>query len=238
MHDAWVSGAELPDPNVVFETLQNIADVTRPFARLMEVTVNRGNDLSSDVAENPSMTVDPDTMEISRFTKVHSDWDYYLLNGFRLAPVASHDNHFANWGTGHTSRTAIHATDLSQASLMDAMRERAVFASEDENLDVRLYAEGRTRAGEAMRTIANEVTIEFLLDDPDFDGPFEVGIWVGQVGGTIERVSHWGEAEEGVLLSYVVELPDAGQYFVYLEILESGPDRMAWTAPIFIEKTR
>jgi hypothetical protein len=34
-----------------------------------------------------------------------------------------------------------------------------------------------------------------------------------------------------------VELPTTGAHFVYLEILEPGPNRMAWSAPIWITRT-
>ena len=33
-----------------------------------------------------------------------------------------------------------------------------------------------------------------------------------------------------------VELPANGDHFVYLEVAEPSPDRMAWSAPIWITK--
>lgn len=234
VRDAWIAGDAEPDRNIVAATMANIAAAASPYATMMEVTVNRGTDLNGTGRENPSLNEAEDG-SIDRFVKVHSDWDYFLANGWKLAPIASHDNHFANWGTGHSSRTAVIAERLDEATLIAALSNRAVYASEDEDLEMRLYADDRIRAGQTMATLADSVTLDVRLSDPTFDGEFAVTVFVGTVGGSVESVSTaqltgdtWHELK--------VDLPDAGDHFVYLEVHEAEPDRMAWTAPVFVTR--
>jgi hypothetical protein len=94
--------------------------------RLFEVLVGRGTEFAGEARDNPSLTRDATTGAITRYTRVHSDWDYYLLHGFHTAPTAPHDNHFANWGTGHSTRTAIIADALTEDALLEARRAAAL----------------------------------------------------------------------------------------------------------------
>lgn len=229
----WLMGAALPDAAVVAATLENIRRAAAPYARLMEVTVGRGTELGSDQPVNPSLGTDPETGAITRFTRVHSDWDYYLLAGFELAPSAPHDNHMANWGTGHTSRTAIAAPALSEADLLDAIDQRAVYASEDQNLELRVYAAGRAPMGSHLATTATSVPLAITLTDPDYAGDYQINIVTGAVGGESVAVVETLTAGAGTT---ELSLPVApGRHFVYVEVLETGADRMAWSAPIWIE---
>lgn len=235
VRDHWIAGEVEPDPAVVAETLAAIRDASAPYGRLMEVTVSRGTEFANDDPRNPSLTED-ETGAVERFTKVHDDWDYYLLHGFRLAPTASHDNHLANWGTGHTSRTVVVAPKLDEASLLAAIDRRSVYASEDQNLELRLYAEGRVRSGDALRTVRDSVALDVLLGDPDFAGRFAVTVFMGTIGGTKVEAVAQHELDGGQWHRLDVKLPGAGEHFVYLEVHEPDPDRMAWSAPIWVTR--
>ena len=229
----WLLGAALPDPAVVAATFENVRRASAPYARLMEVTVGRGNELGSEEPVNPSLGADPETGEIERFTRVHSDWDHYLLAGFELAPVAPHDNHLANWGTGHTSRTAIAAAALSERDVLDAVDQRAVYASEDQNLEIRFYAGGRVPMGARLATPASSVPLSITLADPDYAGDYQINVVTGVIGADSVTIAETLTAGAG---THALMLPIArGRQFVYLEILEIDADRMAWSAPIWID---
>ena len=212
-----------------------IAEVTRPYARGMEVTVGRGSELASEIPVNPSMTTDPDTGETGRYVKVHSDFDYFLLNGFEIAPVANHDNHRANWGAGHTTRTVVQAETLTHQGIMDAIDRRAVYASEDQNLALWLYAEDRVRQGSKLVTLNDRVDLRFRVIDPDISGQFQVNVYLGTVGGDEVTIQQTLDAEGGEWVDHQVALPGKGRHFVYLEVLEPTQNRMTWSAPIFVE---
>lgn len=232
----WLTGDGMPEEAVVDQTLANVEAAGHAYVRLMEVLVGRGTELSGETRENPSLSVDSMTGQVERYTKVHTDWDYYLLKGFRLAPSAPHDNHFANWGTGHSSRTGVIATTLTEDALLDAIDARAVFASEDEELKLRLYADGRIPMGSTLVTRGTTATLSVHLSDADYTGSFEVGVWSGEVGGSAVREVQRTTLTGGAWQTITVELPAAGERFFYLEIKEPSPDRMAWSAPIWIER--
>jgi hypothetical protein len=158
-----------------------------------------------------------------------------LLRGFRIGPVAPHDNHFANWGTGHSSRTGVLADRLTERSLHAGMHQRRVFASEDENLEVRFYADGREPMGGELRTLATTVLARLFLHDPDHVGAFDVRIFGGRIGGAEVQVVRELTTAGGWV---EIELPvdQAGTTFFYVEVEMPAAMRKAWSAPIWIER--
>ncbi len=236
VRDRWIAGELMPDPAVVAETLRNIEAASRPYGRLMEVTVGRGSELGAETPVNPSLSED-EAGAWSRYDKVHRDFDHYLLHGFRLAPAANHDNHFANWGTGHTTRTAVLAADTSEAGLLDAIDARAVYATEDEDLALRFSAAGRVPMGGELGTLEGRVEATLSFSDPGYVGAWAVRVFRGRVGGTsVEEVQSFGDLEPGAAAPFDLDLPDAGRWFFYVEVDQLDADRMAWSAPIWIER--
>jgi hypothetical protein len=233
---SWIEGLAMPDEAAVAEGLQVVRKKSEPYARLMEVLVARGTEFGSETPQNPSLGVD-DQGEVSRRTRVHDDYDYYLLHGFRLAPAASHDNHYANWGTGHSSRTAVLARGLSSKSLHDSIDRRRVYASEDENLDLRFYLDDRVAMGYETGRLARDAEFAVHVSDPDYAGAYEVRIYRGTVGGaSVEEVATSALTEAGWARFELNVDGAAGETaFFYAEVLETGANRMAWSAPIWLE---
>jgi hypothetical protein len=235
VRDEWLAGTAMPDRQVIDETMARLREATAPTVRLMEVTVGRGSDIGHEGGQNPSLNVD-EAGETVRYTHVHDDFDHYLLQGFRIAPVASHDNHYANWGSGHSSRTAIFAEALTEDALLQAIDVRAVVASEDENLDVRFFADDRVLMGQRTATIESEVAGRVFVTDPDYDGPFVVRLYAGRVHGEeVVMVTETELARSG-WLDLVLPTAEPGEHFFYVEVWEAGPNRMAWTAPIWLTR--
>ncbi len=238
VRDSWIAGQAMPSRDVVAETLRNIEQTARPYLRMMEVTIGRGTDIAHEQAVNPSM-VERDG-EMTRYTRVDPDWHYYLLQGFQLAPTANHDNHYANWGTGHSSRTAVIAKTLSEKALLDAIDQRMVYASEDENLAVSFYADGRFPMGSNMETTAKTIAFTTLLKDPDYTGNFEIRLMHGHINGqhdnTVQEVAKLNNVTKDTWINLTAKLDKPGKHFFYLEVNETDANRMAWTAPIWITK--
>ena len=233
--DSWLAGDALPDPAVVDATWETILDNAGDHIRLMEVTLNRGNEFGSHTPHNPSIVPSDEDPEVfERRTKVHTDYDYFLTRGFRIAPIASHDNHYANWGTGHTSRTVALGSSLNTRTFLDAVEFREIYASEDENLAIQFYAEQRSPMGSEHRTSQGTVDAQLWLGDPDYDGLFAVRVYQGKVGedGVVIRQELPGMSAGWHDLS--ISVPDVAVHFVYLEIHEVDTDRMAWSSPIWI----
>jgi hypothetical protein len=232
----WISGEALPSKTTVKETLANVELAGRPYVRLFEVLVGRGTSIAGENHENSSIMLDSTTNTMVRRTRVHSDWDYYLLNGFHTAPTAPHDNHYANWGTGHSTRTGVIAATLTEASLLEAIDQRMVFASEDEELQVRVYADKRAPMGSTHVTHGTTVALDVMLSDADYTGSFEVVVYGGTLGGEAVKAVKTATVTSGAWTSITVEVPTVGNHFFYLEIKEPSPDRMAWSAPIWVTR--
>ncbi len=236
VRQSWIDGAALPDPKVVDDTWKTILYTAGDHLRLMEVLLNRGNEFGSEEPQNPSLVPNvDDPMVIDRRTKVHTDYDYFLTRGFRMAPVASHDNHYANWGTGHTSRTVVIADGLRERSFFDAVEFREVYASEDENLAVMLWAEDRDPMGSIHRTRKGTVSATLHLADPDYAGTYSVQVYQGRVGQ--DEVLLRQELPELAAGSHELtfSVPDVAMHFVYLQIHQTETNRMAWTSPLWID---
>ncbi len=239
VRDGWIAGEAMPDPAVVDETLATIRQATAPYLRMLEVTLGRGTELGGEIPVNPDLVEELDDegrAEVVRVTRVHTDWDYYLLRGFRLAPAASHDSHFANWGTGMTSRTAIAAPALDERSLLAAIDRREVYASEDEDLALRFDAAGRIPMGGETATTEPTVRARLTAEDPGFPGPFVARLHRGRVGDEAVEVVAELTLAGGAPTALELPVPATGVYFFYVEVHEPAPNRMAWTAPIWVER--
>jgi len=232
----WIAGDKMPDRTVVKQTLATVEAAGRPYVKLFEVLVGRGTSIAHENRENSSIVTNGTTGQLERYTRVHSDWDYYLLNGFKTAPTAPHDNHYANWGTGHSSRTGVIAASLSEDALLESIDQRAVFASEDEELQVRLYADKRVPMGSQYITHADTATLDVFLSDADYTGSFEVVVFGSAVGGDAVREVTRVTLQGGSWQQISVPVSTVGEQFFYLEIKEPSPDRMAWSAPIWVTK--
>ncbi len=235
VRQSWLDGDAMPSRFQVGQTMQNMAAATADYIRLMEVTIGRGTDIAHEHGENPSWVTRDG--EPYHYTRVESDWHYYLLNGFRLAPTANHDNHYANWGAGHSTRTAIIAPALTERDLMDSMHRRMVYASEDQNLAIGFYADGRIPMGSEMATTRQQVNFQLYFEDPDYDGLFEARVMLGRVGDdAVQTRTHMQRIDPARWHGLTVPLPEPGEYFVYVEIHKPDTQRTAWTAPIFITR--
>jgi hypothetical protein len=100
------------------------------------------------------------------------DWIFYLAMGFKLAPTANQDNHHMNFGSSTASRTGVLASDLREASVLDALDRRRTFASEDVNAKVLVQALDDSGApiatmGDSIATHGNGVRIRVAYEDPD-----------------------------------------------------------------------
>lgn len=98
------------------------------------------------------------------------NWIYYLSMGFRLAPTANQDNHHMNWGSATASRTGIVASNLKESTILDALRARHTFASEDRNAKVLLTQTNgkvRTIMGDAAKVTTAKTRVQVAYYDPD-----------------------------------------------------------------------
>lgn len=117
-------------------------------------------------------------------TAMYPSWATYdtynraLGAGFHVAPVADSDVHCSNYGTSVHDRTGILATSLTKANIMDAIKNRRVFATSDANVQLvftmvdltsnitHYMGEGSNRV-QGPVPIPSQVKLHVSIFDPD-----------------------------------------------------------------------
>lgn len=104
--------------------------------------------------------------------KTHRDmqWEhmyrYYLNMGFHISPTANQDTHWKNWGTVTSARTAVWTKQKKYDSLINALKENRVYATEDDELAVvfQVEYEGKRRwMGEIVQLEDDSETVDIIL---------------------------------------------------------------------------
>lgn len=179
-----------------------------------------------------------------------SEYRQYLNLGFHVAPSVGQDNHYENWGPSTEARIGVVASDFSRRGILDALRARHAYASEDRNLRV-IFRSGPALMGDVVDppAIGSELPLTIqILDEDEPDAGYVVDVFRDAAGGPpasrpVERFEITGNqptpfALEGVRLEAVGE-------YVFLRITQFGDeaadddehpdDDVVWTAPIWFE---
>ena len=166
----------------------------------------------------------------------------FLRLGFHLAPTGDQDNHHQQWGTITDARTGILATELTRPALLNAMRARHVYASEDKNLKVIAVVNDHL-CGDILNT-AGPTKVAIHLDDADEpDAKYTIDAYSGVIDGDaakiVQTVAIDHEQSGDAFVGFNgPPLTTPGQ-FLYFRISQIGKDGSvdhAWTAPVWYQK--
>jgi hypothetical protein len=153
-----------------------------------------------------------------------------LEAGFHIAFSSNQDNHCANWGASYTNRTGIlipTGTALTQASFVDALRARRVFATMDKTSQLVLTANGRIMG----ERITNSGPLNLVANFANTSGKTvsSVAIFEGvpKRNGTVTQLS--SSASTTIT-------PSLGEHFYYAKITQSD-GKILWSAPIWVTQT-
>ncbi len=100
-----------------------------------------------------------------RYTTYEPSFIQANTAGWRVAPTNNSDTHSAGWGSDTPARTGIVAPALNQADLLDAMRARRVFATEDSNLALAMQVNNEWMG--SVLTATGSLPLSVYLVDPD-----------------------------------------------------------------------
>ncbi len=163
----------------------------------------------------------------------------FLNMGYKLAPTADQDNHKKNWGTATPARTAVVATELTKEKVLDALRHRHVYATEDKNLRVVIKVNGRLCGDVLPVPASSNLTISYDIRDDDEPGVgYALEVFRDSVGGA---PAHMAESFpiEGQGAGTIEDLALGGGpqylYFKIIQFNEDGDDDHAWTAPVWFQ---
>jgi hypothetical protein len=164
----------------------------------------------------------------------------YLNLGFRVAPTADQDNHQKNWGAATPARTAIVAASLTKASVLDALRRRHVYATEDRNLSVVIKVNGRL-CGDVISPIpVGPLSIEYRIADADEPtADYEIQVFRDSVGGPTAQMVTSVSTETGGGAGTIEDIAVGNQpqylFFKVVQTDEGGRQELAWTAPVWFQ---
>jgi hypothetical protein len=192
------------------------------------------------MVSGPALTKVGTDLPIKSGNRHEKDYWFYLNHGFRLAPTANQDNHFVNWGTITRARTGVLANRLTKADILRALKARRVYATEDDNLQVRFTVNGQ-QMGSVIRTPqAQDLTIDVEIADPDEpNAQYKVELYRDEVGGEmIDDAVDETELEGDGTVSFSGQRFESGNVFFFVKVLQEGSngrEELAWTAPVWIE---
>jgi hypothetical protein len=183
-----------------------------------------------------------------RTTSRESLYFRYLNLGFHLAPSVGQDNHYKNWGVSTDARVAAITSDFTRNGIIDALRSRHAYASEDKNLRV-IFKAGSAMQGDIIAPPALGSELALTLEIKDDDEPqatYRVDLFKDVPGGKpvsapFETYRFAGNQLTPVSLEGI-RFESAGEY-VLLRITQYSDaddehveeDRL-WTAPIWLEE--
>lgn len=171
----------------------------------------------------------------------------YLNLGFHISPSAGHDNHYRNWGTSTDARVAVIAPSLTRANILQALRQRHTYATEDRNLRVIFRANGAL-GGDIIAPPADNSELALTVELKDDDEPgarYRIDVYQDQPGGSpasapVETFEVVGDTPAPARLDGVTFAGEGS--FVLLRITqfrpdddEEGRDDRVWTAPVWFE---
>ncbi len=153
-----------------------------------------------------------------------------LEAGFHIAFSTNQDNHCANWGASYTNRTGVlipTGTALTNASFVDALRARRVFATMDKTSQLVLTANGRVMG----ERITNSGPLNLVANFANTSGKTvsSVAIFEGvpKRNGTVTQLS---------TTANTTITPSLGEHFYYAKITQSD-GKILWSAPIWVTQT-
>lgn len=189
-------------------------------------SVVRGCSIRSGPATSTNVTeTDPSTTDYT--ARFHD----LLRLGYHAAPVANQDNHNTTYGRANQQRTAVLATSLSRANVLDALNKRRVYATMDHNLQVR-FTSGTHQMGEIFSS-TSPVPLRVTAHDPDGgESITKIEIFSGVPGsGSAPTVLTSVTGAESLVVN---QTQTNGTTVYYYARVTEADGQMAWTAPVWV----
>jgi hypothetical protein len=176
-----------------------------------------------------------------------SEFLRYLNMGLHVAPTADQDNHLANWGNAANTRTGVVASSLTKTEILQALRQRNVYATEDPNLEVIVRVNDKLMGTIFDRTntpsVGSDLNFQVTINDRDEEfALYTIDVYSDVIGGPLGEATHQFTFENnGSFTLDGIKYAGGNQYF-FLKITQTNPDGeeedRVWTAPVWFEPNR
>ncbi len=153
------------------------------------------------------------------------EWVRSLDYGWQVGATNNSDNHSLLWGTIVDHRTGVVMPDLTKGDLMDALRARRTFATEDSNYGLHFKANGYWMGSE----LPNTGLIDFLItfDDPDGEATTLIELYTNQGAVVSSTQPYLGQG----MWAFTLAIDPGVQYFFVMATQEDG-DRIV-SSPVW-----
>jgi hypothetical protein len=162
-------------------------------------------------------------------------WSFYnsaLRNGFHVGPGIDHDTHNSVFGRQTDGRLVVLSPLLNRAEIIEGIRRRRIYASDDWNAKVDFQI-----AGQAMGSILENVsnpTLNVQIADPDNETASSIVVYAGVPGSGVNPTV-LTTVNNTNNLTFTHSISDGQEYYYYLYITQADGDKI-WTAPIWYKK--
>lgn len=153
-----------------------------------------------------------------------------LSKGWRVGAVAAQDNHHPDWGDASGQIAGIWAPSLTPSALLEAMRARCTFASDDRNLTLSLQLNGAWMGSALHGWPGQPLYWQVEATDPD---PGEVIVQADliSVGGSVLATT---TGSSGNLVWNLQTSNPGGDFWVFTRVRQVDGD-LAYSSPIWLE---
>ena len=167
------------------------------------------------------------TIGSSGYFPSYEEYTRALDLGWHVAPTNNQDNHKGNWGDSNTARSVVMADSLTRNNIYDAMRNRRVYATEDNDFSI-YYTLDNYEMGAILTEddIGDTILLKALISDPTDSGNVKVEVIVN---GGIVAASKSVPVKEST-----VEFEMNPSYSYYYLRLTQADGNIAVTAPVWI----
>ncbi len=150
-----------------------------------------------------------------------------LKRHWLVAPANNSDNHDLNWGSDSSHRVGILAPALTPTDVLDALRARRTFATEDSDLAIALQANGAWMGS----TIRAQPTLDIAVavSDPDAE-PLRLDLFDN---GVVVRSQTFSSST----ITWTLAISGGSSHFYFVRATQADGDR-AYSAPIWTDATR
>ncbi len=157
-------------------------------------------------------------------------YEYYtraLDKGWHVAPTNNQDNHKGLWGDANTARTVVLADSNNEENIYDAMRNRRIYATEDNNLSIYYTLNGNIM-GTALEKEDVDDTVNISVDVSDASGEAIGTVQVIVNGGLVLAEKQVAASSETVTFNV-----ESVYSYYYIKVVEADGD-IAVTAPVWV----
>ncbi|MBS4028971.1 MAG: tandem-95 repeat protein [Ignavibacteriales bacterium] len=153
-----------------------------------------------------------------------------LKLGYHVAPCANQDNHNTTFGRVNQQRTVVLAPSLTRTNVLDALRNRRTYATEDHNLQIQ-FEVGTHRMGEIF-THSGAINFRVKINDSDVEQVSTIQLRYGVPGsGSAPTTLTSATNRDSLIYTYNQALNSTYYFYVYVQQADGNE---AWSAPMWI----